>query len=288
MAKAPLVVIVGETASGKSALAMQLALKFNGEIIAADSTTVYKGFDIGTAKPSLEDQKLVRHHLLDIKDASIAFTAAEFKDIAIKAVDDITSRGKLPILAGGSGLYIDSVLFDYEFAPRPEESLRTELNGMNIEELIAMARQQHIDTGEIDVRNKRRLMRLIENKGKKPVQKPLRQNTLILGVQLSRDALSKRIAERVQKQFDDGLETEVKTLAQTYGWNVEPMKGVGYREFKDYFSDPASLDEVREQIIIDTLRLAKKQRTWFRRNKSIHWVSEQFEAVEYTTTFLNK
>ena len=288
MAKTPLVVIVGETASGKSALAMRLALKFNGEIIAADSTTVYKDFDIGTAKPSLEDLKLVHHHLINVMDASSAFTAAEFKDLASKAINDITSRGKLPILAGGSGLYIDSLLFDYEFAPAPNESRREELNSMSLEELMATAGRQSIDTTGIDVQNKRRLIRLIENKGKRPAQKPLRQNTLVFGMRLPRDELSRRIVERIDKQLEEGLEAEVKALAQTYGWGVEPMKGIGYREFKDYFLGAVSLDEVRQQIIIDTLRLAKKQRTWFGRNKSIHWVSEQFEAVEYTTTFLNK
>ena len=151
-----------------------------------------------------------------------------------------------------------------------------------------MAGQQNIDTDGVDVQNRRRLIRLIENKGKKPAQKPLRQNTLVLGLQLPRDELRKRITARVQKQFEAGLEAEVQALAKAYGWDVEPMRGIGYREFKAYFSDAISLDEVNERIVIDTLRLAKKQRTWFKRNKSIHWVSEQFEAVEYTTTFLNK
>lgn len=288
MATGPLIVIVGETASGKSTLAVETAKQFNGEIICADSWTVYKGFDIGTAKPTKAQQRQITHHLLDIANPKEGFNAPQFKRLASSAITDITKRDKLPILAGGSALYIDSVLFDYGFLPAGPAGRREELNKLSLPELMKQINERNLDTEGIDMRNKRRLIRLLETAGQRPGKKALRPNTLIIGLAIPKNELEKRIKWRVEKMLAAGLEHEVKQLTRSYGWEVEPMKGIGYREFKDYFSGNTSLEETKEKIIRSTFQLAKKQRTWFKRNKSIHWMHDKAAAVELLTTFLNK
>lgn len=288
---APLIVVVGETASGKSALAMELARKFNGELICADSWTVYKGFDIGTAKPSKLERAMVPHHLLDVADPRGGFSAVIFQQLAQAAIDAIHRRGKVPILVGGTGLYIDSVMYNYGFLSAPPPELRERLNGMKLTEVLELAKSKGLDTSSIDARNKRRVIRLIENEGALPTRKPLRPNTLILGLQTSRDTLTERITKRVDTMLEAGLEFEVQKLVNEYDWDAEPMKGVGYKEWREYFEGSASLEQARQRIIKNTLDLAKRQRTWFKRNKSIHWfptpVNQQL-IDELVTTFLNK
>jgi tRNA dimethylallyltransferase len=288
---APLIVIVGETASGKSALALQLAERFDGEIISADSWTVYKGFNIGTAKPNAEEQARVPHHLLDIANPRDGFSAAIFKRLAMQAIDEITGRGKLPILVGGSGLYIDSVLYDYGFLPAPAKELRQELSALDLEQLLKRADELGLSTAAVDTRNKRRVIRLIENNGTLPERHELRANTLVLGMSIPREQLTNRIEARVETMLNAGLEDEAAQLAETYGWEVEPMKGIGYREWQAYFAGQQSRAETEQQIIRGTLALAKKQRTWFKRNKSIHWLDspcKESKIVDGVTTFLNK
>ncbi len=285
----PIVVVVGETASGKSDLALSLAEKFNGEIIAADSWTVYKDFSIGTAKPNRAERDRIPHHLLDITDPREGFSAAEYKREASSAIVDIVSRQKLPILVGGTGLYIDSILFNYSFLSPPSTDMRAELNSRSIDELLDMINAAGYGLEGIDVRNKRRLIRLIESSGARPVRSAeLRPNTLIIGVQVPREELRERIAHRIDVMLDSDLEAEVATLAKKYGWDAEPMKGIGYREFHEYFDGSQTISETRERIISSTMNLAKRQRTWFKRNKSIHWISKQDDAVALITTFLNK
>jgi len=287
---APLVVVVGETASGKSALALQLAEKFNGEIICADSWTVYKGFDVGTAKPSAAEQARVPHHLLDVADPAEGFSAVVFQKLANAAIQDIVGRGKVPFLVGGTGLYIDSVIFDYSFLPPSDPSLREELNALTLEEVLARADTLGLDTTGIDLRNKRRVIRLIENNGVRPTKKQLRANTTILGMSTDRDELRGKIEQRVDAMLVAGLEEEARRLSEQYGWEAEPMKGIGYSEWKDYFSGAKTLDETRAKIIKDSMDLAKRQRTWFKRNNSIHWLANRdkyTEAVEFLTTILN-
>lgn len=285
----PLVVIVGETASGKSALAMSLAKKHSGEIVAADSWTVYKGFDVGTAKPSKEDQSQIMHHLLDLAEANEGFNAAKFKDMANEAILDISSRGKVPFLVGGTILYLDSVLYDYSFLATASETERSRLNSMSLEDLIGKAKEDKIDLSGVDVRNKRRVIRAIESGGEKPQAKELRANTLILGVEVSSKDLRKRLTERVDKMLEAGLEKEVESLAEKYSWDSEPMKGIGYREWKDHFEGEQTLEQVRQRIISANVQnLAKRQKAWLKRNKSIQWVQDFRAADKIVTQFLNK
>lgn len=284
----PLVVVVGETASGKSALAMRLAERFSGELISADSWAVYESFDIGTAKPGAQDYSRVQHHLISVVNPIEGFNAAVYKRLAARAIDDITARGNLPILVGGTGLYVDSVLYDYSFLPGSDPKMRVLLNAKDLNYLKSKILEAGIDTTGIDMRNKRRLVRLLESGGSLPAKSELRDNTIILGIKTQREELRERITRRVDRMFDEGLKNEVAGLQKEYGWDIEPMKGIGYREFFEYFNGTQTIEETKARIISATLNLAKKQRTWFKRNKSIHWIDNWDEAVDLVTTFLNK
>lgn len=279
VALSKLVVIVGETASGKSSLAIRLAQACNGEIICADSWTVRRGVDIGTAKPTPTEQALVPHHLLDVVDPDEDFTAAVFKGLATQAIKDISARGKLPIMVGGTGLYIDAVLYDYSFLPAGDRTERELLNAMTASQLLQQIDEMELDPGDVDVRNKRRLIRLIETNGARPERHELRQNTIILGLRVDHDELRQRIEQRIDTMLAAGLEAEVRGLVQHYGWNCEALKGVGYAQWRGYLEGQISLSEVRQKIIKATLDLAKRQRTWFKRNKSIQWLSTPVKQV---------
>jgi len=287
----PLLVIVGETASGKSALALELAQKLDGEIICADSWTVRREVNIGTAKPSSAEQKMVPHHLLDVAGPDEDFTAAVFKRLANDAIEEISSRGKLPIMVGGTGLYIDGVLFDYGFLAEGDREEREKWNSLSIATLLQKIDDLGIKLGDVDTRNKRRLIRLIETNGTRPTKQALRKNTYIIGVKNDPDVLKERIEKRVDAMLAAGLEDEVKDLVERHGWDCEALKGVGYAQWKDYFLGTQSLDETRAKIISATNDLAKRQRTWFKRNKSIQWFSAPVnvaEVVDSVTTHLDK
>lgn len=284
----PLVVIVGETASGKSALALEIAHNFKGEIIGADSWTVYREFNIGTAKPGPAEFAETPHHLFDIVDAQNGFNAALFKTLANNAIHDIQERGKLPILVGGTGLYIDSVIFDYGFMPPGDPSERDRRNNMSIDDLLVEAEAEGISLENVDIRNKRRIIRALETGGAQPKSRELRENTLVLGVAVEREMLRERVVRRVDAMLAAGLENEVLNLSQKYSWEVEPMKGIGYREWREYFDGAVDLGQVRARIISSTMKLAKRQRTWFKRNQGIQWVNNLRSAVEITAEFLNK
>lgn len=288
MNKMPLIVIVGETASGKSSVAIDIARRNNGEIVSADAWSVYKNFDIGTAKPSATEQAEIQHHMIDIADARDGYSAALYKQAAQNVINNCKSRGKLPILVGGSGLYIDSILYDYSFLPAPARSDRAELLKLSLEELQALAESNGYDTTSIDLRNKRRIIRLIENEGESGTKQVIRDDALVYGIETNRDTLRNRIEHRVDAMLEAGLEQEVRVLAEQFGWDAEPMKGIGYREWREFFDGSQSVQVTRERIIAGTLRLAKKQRTWFRRNKSIQWQSERSKIVDLVTTELNK
>jgi len=285
----PLICVVGQTATGKSSLGLDIAKEWNGEIICADSWTIRKGVNIGSAKPSIEDQKLVPHHLINLIEPDQDFNAALFKNLASKAIADITNRGKLPIMVGGTGLYIDSIIYDYSFSKGSDPKTRQKLNKLDLTQLLHKVNDSGLDISDIDVRNKRRLIRLIETNGTRPTKKGLRDNTLMLGVSLDKDELKQHVISRVDAMLAAGLESEVQELFQRYGWQAEALKGIGYAQWKEYFLGSENLDQVREKIIQATMNLAKRQTTWFQRNKSIHWLEapvKRYKVVDYVTTFL--
>ena len=286
----PILVIVGETASGKSDLAFKLAQELNGEIICADSWTVRRQMDIGTAKPSAEEQAAVKHHLLDAVDPEQPYSAAVFKKQALDAIHDIQNRGKLPIMVGGTGLYIDGVIFDYNFLPAGPPGQREALEQLTREELLDKIKEQNIDLGNTDTRNKRRLMRLLETNGAQQTKGQLQKGTIIIGLLPEREQLKERITKRVDHMLEQGLEQEVQKLAQKYGWEAEGLKGIGYREWQDYFNGSQNLETTRQRIISSTVHLSKRQRTWFKRHAQIKWFSTPVnyaQVVDYVTTELN-
>jgi tRNA dimethylallyltransferase len=285
--KPKLLVIAGQTASGKSSLAMRIAQEFNGEIISADSWTVYKHFNIGTSKPTLSQQKAVKHHLLDVRRATDGFNAPMFKQLAAKAIKDIQKRGKLPILTGGTGLYIDSLLYDFGFLESVGNDSREELNQKTIPELLDLAASRGIDLTDIDARNKRRIIRDIESGGQKPTKQALRPNTLIIGIKLAPDELNQRIEQRVDQMLTEGLEQEVRELSAKYSWDVEPMKGIGYPQWRDYFEGQQTLEQTRQRIISATNSLAKRQHTWFKRSPDIQWFDSAEQAYQALSAILN-
>jgi tRNA dimethylallyltransferase len=287
----PLVAIVGQTASGKSELALRLAEYFHGEIICADSMTVYKGFNVGAAKPSQQELLKIPHHLLDVADPGNSFNTKIFQSLTNSTIQDINSRDKLPFLVGGSGLYIDSVLFGYKFLSPPSVEFRRKLNQMNLSELLQEAASRRLSTDSIDIHNKRRVVRLIESNGIQSTKGSIRPNTVVIGLQLPQEELLRRIKRRVDAMIANGLEDEVKKLSHKYGWQIDQMNAVGYREWREYFEGQFPHTELVHEIIQDTISLAKKQNTWFKRNKSIHWFSNRYkfgEIVELVTTVLNK
>jgi tRNA dimethylallyltransferase len=285
-----LLVIVGETASGKTELAIELARRLNGEVICADSWTVRREVNIGTAKPTAEEQSLVPHHLLDVVKPCGDFTAADFKRLANDAIKDIAGRDKLPIMVGGTGLYVDGVIYDYGFLPAGDRDEREALNDLSVAELLQKIEQTGLELAEVDTRNKRRLIRLIETGGARPARAALRDNSLIIGLKPDGEELKERIIKRVDTMLAAGLETEVRGLVAKYGWNCEALKGIAYAQWKDCFEGRETVQEVRQKIIKATTDLAKRQRTWFKRNKSIQWFPTPVNldnTVDSITTFLN-
>ncbi len=285
----PLIVIVGPTATGKSDLAIKIAESFNGEIVSADSWTIRRYMDIGTAKPSPALRNLVPHHLIDVIEPDEDFNVVEYKKLALEAINSIHDKGKIPILVGGSGLYVDAVIYDYSFLPPGEAAERSRLNLMSLEDVQKIAIINGLDLSLIDEQNKRRVIRLIESKGESARKSHLRDKTLIIGLQADYDVLKQAIVNRVELMIEAGLEEEVRGLMLRYGWDIEALKGIGYSEWRQYFSNKQTVDCTKDLIIRHTLALAKKQQTWFKRNKSIQWFItpvKYIDIVELITTFI--
>ena len=266
----PLVVVVGPTASGKSATAMRIAEEFSGEIICSDSRTIYKGMDIGTAKPSREDQARVPHWGLDLVEPGESFTAADFKYYAQQKIQEIRERGHLPLLVGGTGLYVDGLIFDYDFV-ESDPVLRAQLENMTVEELIDYCYNNNVELPE-NQQNRRYVIRAIERKnvsGKRLTQ-PI-TNTLIVGITTERDALKHRIATRAEYLFENGMVEEAKMLGEKYGWNSEAMTGNIYKLVKQFLAGEFGKEELKQRFITSDWQLAKRQLTWLKRNPFIIW-----------------
>lgn len=275
----PLVVIVGPTASGKSGLAMGLAEQFGGEIICADSRTVYKGMDIGTAKPSLEDQALIPHWGLDLVEPDESFSASDFKGYAVQKIAEIRARGHIPFLVGGTGLYVDAVVFDYQFGPVNAE-LRAKLEKLSLDELLLYCNENNIVLPENE-KNKRHLITAIERNNVKSTRlSEPQQNTIIVGITTQKEILLKRIHERSEHLFESGVVQEASDLADEYGWDSEAMTGNIYRLSRDFLAGALTEAELKQKFETADWQLAKRQLTWLKRNPFIEW-SELKEARIY-------
>ncbi|OYX53360.1 tRNA (adenosine(37)-N6)-dimethylallyltransferase MiaA [Candidatus Saccharibacteria bacterium 32-50-13] len=267
----PLVVIVGPTASGKTALAIRLAKRYDGEVICADSRTVYRDMDIGTAKPTPEEQADVPHWGLDMVDPGQRFTAADFKQYALRKVAEIKARGRIPFIVGGTGLYIDGVLFDYEFGEGYDPTRRSQLEALTIEKLYDYCHDNNITLPGND-RNKRYIIRAIEQESinKKRKTTPI-EDTIVVGIATARNELRTRIQHRSEQMLANGVVDEAIILGKKYGWKNEAMTGNVYPLVKSYLEGQITYDDIKDKNTTLDWQLAKRQMTWFRRNPYIYW-----------------
>jgi tRNA dimethylallyltransferase len=323
--KNPLIVILGPTASGKSKLAVKLARRFSGEIISADSRQIYKEMNIGTAKYPLShkgNKIFVRamferascgvenfsspygyhdipNHLINMVSPDQEFTLAQYKNIAIKTIKDIHKRGKLPILVGGTGLYIWAVIDNLkipEVKPQPElrQKIEKEIKQKGLEKVYQKLLK--LDPGAkffVEPNNIRRIIRALEICfiTKKPFSKQRKKgqplfNTLQIGLSLPQNILDKKIDQRVEKMIQADLIDEVKKLAKKYSWKLPSMSGIGYREIGQYLRSEIDLEKAKELIKLHTRQYAKRQIGWFKRDKRIHWVRNYQEAEKLIEEFL--
>lgn len=267
------IVIAGVTGSGKTKLGIELANKLNGEIISADSVAIYKDLHIGSAKPNVFEQSQATHHLIDFLDVSENYSVAQFQKDARDYIDDITSRGKIPIIVGGTGLYINALINDYEFL---EESNDKQIDdSLSDEELYDLLTKVDPElASSIHPNNRKRLIRALirknhNNKGNLPVY-----DALVFFLQSDRDTIYERINKRVDLMFSNGLLDEVSGLYENHErfFEYQSTQSIGYREFRDYFKGDMSLDEVSELIKRNTRRFAKRQITWFKNKTNSIWI----------------
>lgn len=270
-------------------MALKLAQEYDGEIVCADSRTVYKSMDIGTAKPSKSDQRLVRHHLLNVCEPNKPFSSAEFKVLADESISDIHNRGKTAFLVGGSGMYIDSVLFDYKFRNNISNISVDKLSHYSLEELQSNAKKKYPkEYKKIDSKNRRRLTQLIT---KGPSKDEDRNNdissTLVIGIDLKKLILKQNIEHRTKVILSQNFVQEVDTLRSKYGETDILKQTTGYSEVLDYINgDIKNLDDLYTAIVNSTWQLSRKQMTWFRRNHYIKWVTSMDEADKYIKKYL--
>lgn len=278
------IVIAGPTASGKSDIAISLAQKLNGEIISADSRQVYRGMDIGTGKVTKREQRLARHWLLDIASPSRQYTVAHFKRDAQKAIRDMTRRGKLPIICGGTGFWIDTLVYGRDLPDvKPSPSLRKELSRLSVIELYRRLKKlDPVRAKSIDQKNPVRLIRALEivlTTGK-PVQKLARKhqspyNTLYLCVSRPADQLRTRITKRLDARLRSGMISEVKRLhASGVSWNRLEAFGLEYRWVAQHLQSKLSRTSMRDGLLHDIIAYSKRQLTWWKRNKNIHYIND--------------
>lgn len=278
--KIKVIAIVGPTASGKTAYSIELAKQINGEIISADSRYVYKGFDIGTAKPTKEEQDGIPHYMIDIVEPEFEYSAGLYKQEASKLISEINSKGKIPIITGGTGLYIDILLKNYDL-PQIEANreLRDSLMQLETETLFEkLAKLDKDATNIIDSNDRKKIIRAIEiitTSGK-----TLNETRGIgeskyeiewLGKNFDRDTLYARIDKRVDIMVETGLIEETKALLQKHGKIPNLVNTIGYREIISYLDNNCSLEEALDLLKKNTRNYAKRQLTWFRRNQDIKW-----------------
>lgn len=276
--KVKIIAVVGPTAVGKTALGIELAKRFNGEIISGDSQQVYRHLDIGTAKATLEEQAEAPHHLIDVREVDEAYSAYDFVKEASAAIEDITSRGKLPIIVGGTGLYLQSLLEGYHLGGQvnQEEVLayRQELEQLADAVLFDKIAEQDIEIPEL---NRRRAIRALElaTFGQDLENKETPYDALLIGLNDDRQVLYERINHRVDVMVEKGLLDEAKWLYDNHR-DVQVARAIGYKELFPYFAGQASLEESVDKLKQNTRRFAKRQLTWFRNRMAVsfYMVSE--------------
>ncbi len=300
--KEKLAVLIGPTAVGKTKLSILLAKRFNAEIISGDSMQIYKRMDIGTAKINEEEMEGIPHHLIDIKNPEESFSAAEFQELVRSKITEITSRGKLPIIVGGTGLYIQSVIYDYQFSDAPsdeefrktlEERAEREGNNVIYEELLEIDPES---AEKIHPNNIRRVIRALEIyhcTGKTMSQYQEKQNPELLydmaliGLTMDRETLYDRINQRVDIMMQEGLLEEVRSLYDQGLKDCQSIQAIGYKELYDYFNGRVSFEDAVENLKQNSRRYAKRQLTWFRNKMNVEWfdMSDSVDPHEFEKKF---
>lgn len=284
-----IICIAGPTASGKTALAATLAKELNGEVVSCDSMQVYRRMDIGTAKPTLEEMQGIPHHMIDVAEPWEDFSVSRYCEMAAPIVDDIISRGKTAVIAGGTGLYMDALIRGNAFAPFPatgvRERLEAQADGEGMEAMLSRLRAVDPDAARrLHLSDRKRILRALEvyletgetitEHNRKTQAVPPRYSPLWLGLDFARRGeLYRRIDLRVSLMLEQGLVEEIRgLLADGIPEKATAMQAIGYKEFVDALDGRCTIEEAADQVRQSSRRYAKRQLTWFRRNKAIHWL----------------
>ena len=289
---------------GKTALSIELAKKINGEIVSADSMQIYEDMNIGTAKPSLEEMQGVKHHLIDCVSPRKRYSVSEYKKDAIGAIEEILSKGKTPIVVGGTGLYVDSLIYgidfqDMEFDKAYREELENMVLGGKLPELYEEAKRIDPEAIEkISPNDKKRILRILEifkatgknktEQNKESLKNGVPYNYVVFALDWDREKLYERINKRVDLMFEQGLIKEVEELLEKYGEDMPTaMQGLGYKEVKQFLDNELTKEEMVEKIKQETRRYAKRQLTWFRKNKETIWIDAELDLDDKIERILN-
>ncbi len=288
--KEKIIVIAGATATGKSEISLKLAKELNGYIINADSRQIYKKINIGSAKPKFDREiskgihtlNGITHYLYDFVDPKENFTIFDYQN----SVNNVLKNTHgIPILTGGSGLYIDSVVYNYKLS---KNNKNIYLKDKSIEELQELAKEYLPYMSESDRKNRHRLIRAIQREGINR-EKGKELNNIYFVIDIEKEILQERIKKRIDNMFKEGLlEENISLLKQGYTYNDKGMKTIGYIEFKEYFENKISLEDVKERIFKNTMGYVKRQRTWFKRNKNAVWINEPKEILYLASNFILK
>ena len=291
MTKPKVIVICGPTASGKTALSIELAKKINGEIVSCDSMQIYKDMDIGTAKPTIEEMQGIKHYMLDFVSPDERYSVADYKNQAKQAIREIIEKGKVPIVVGGTGLYVDSLIYEIEYQDiKFDEKYRKQLEERSEKEGLEVLynEDKKIDTEaikKISQNDKKRILRILEiynatGKNKTEQEKESRKNEVefdykVYAISWDREKLYDRISQRVDIMIDQGLIEEVQKIYSKYNKFPTAMQGLGYKEVLEYLEGKCNKQEMIDKIKQETRRYAKRQLTWFRKNKQTIWLDGQ-------------
>lgn len=303
--KPKVVVIVGPTASGKTALSIELARRIGGEIISSDSMQIYKDMNIGTAKVTKEEMQGIKHYLIDFVPPNQRYTVSDFKKDATRAIKEILREAKIPIVVGGTGLYVNSLIYGIEYQDMQfDEEYRNKLmkiaeteEGLN--NLWEQAKKIDPESmKKISKKDKKRIVRVLEiykSTGKTKTEqeilsrkKEIEYDFKIFGISMDREQLYERINKRVDVMINQGLEKEVRNLLEKYSEFPTAMQGLGYKEVIEYFNGILTRGEMIDKIKQESRRYAKRQLTWFRRNKEIIWLDANEEMEKNIKTILER
>ena len=289
--KQKVVVIAGPTASGKTGLAIEVAKRINGEIISSDSMQIYKDMSIGTAKATKEEQAEIKHHLIDFVSPDQRYSVADFKKDAINKIEEILAKGKTPVVVGGTGLYINTLVYNIEYDEEEfDKEYRKELNKKSIEEIYEEAKKIDPEAlARISQNDRKRIERILEiyhktGKTKTEQEKESRKNEIpydykIFGIDMPREVLYDRINRRVDIMIEEGLIEEVQNLVKKYKEFPTAMQGLGYKEVVEYFDGKISKEEMIEKIKQESRHYAKRQITWFKKTEGLKWISGTTEEM---------